>query len=156
MLVAQTSKQALIEQALQTLDTLDFSMLKMKMQDTEEGLGWSAEHCELVEMDYKRFLALKFAYPDDEIVPNQEIDKFWHYHILDTMAYAADCERVFGYFVHHFPYFGMRGEKDLQDLHLAFTDTNALYMEHFGQQIAGAKSGGKGKCRTACKPQKCK
>lgn len=156
MITLQHSKQQLVEQALLKLDSLDFSMLKMKLQDTEEGLGWSAEQCDFVEMDYKRFLALKFAYPDEEIVPNQEIDKFWHYHILDTMAYADDCERVFGHFVHHFPYFGMRGEKDLQNLHLAFTDTNGLYMEHFGQQIDGAKSGGKGKCRTACKPMKCK
>ena len=156
MITVQTPKSALIEQALQTLDGVDFSMLKLKMQDAEEGLGWSAEECDFVEQDYKRFLALKFAYPDEEIVPNQEIDKFWHFHILDTRAYAADCERVFGYFVHHFPYFGMRDAQDLQDLHVAFADTNALYMEHFGQQIDGAKGGGKGKCRTACKPQKCR
>ena len=141
------------------LNSLDFSMLKLKLQDAEEGLGWSAEECDLAEQDYKRFLALKFAYPDDEIVPNQLIDKFWHYHILDTMAYAADCQQVFGYFVHHFPYFGMRGAADEQALHVAFADTNALYLQHFGQGIAGAKGGkggGQGKCRTACKPQKCK
>ena len=156
MAIITTNKQFLIEKAFNLLEETNFKMLKAKLQDNEEGLGWSIEQCDIVEQDYKRFLALKFAYPDEEIVPNQEVDKFWHYHILDTQAYARDCELIFGYFVHHFPYFGMRGEQDLRDLHTAFADTTALYKNHFGEGYDGAKSGGRGKCRTACKPVKCK
>ncbi len=151
-----TPAEELVEKALTTLANIDFSMLKNKLQDREEGLGWTADQCAIAERDYKQFLALKYAYPDEEIVPNQAVDKFWHFHILDTQAYARDCEAVFGYFVHHFPYFGMRGEQDLRDLHLAFADTTALYALHFGEGYDGAKSGGRGKCRTACKPVKCK
>jgi hypothetical protein len=151
-----TPTEALVEKALTTLATIDFSMLKHKLQDREEGLGWTAAQCDIAERDYKQFLALKFAYPEAEIVPNQAVDKFWHFHILDTQAYARDCEQVFGYFVHHFPYFGMRDAQDLRDLHVAFADTTALYALHFGGEYDGAKSGGRGKCRTACKPVKCK
>ena len=154
--VLTTTKQALVEQALILLNKLDFSMLKHKLQDQEEGLGWSAAECEAAAQDYKRFLALKYAYPAEEIVPNQVVDKFWHFHILDTLAYAQDCQQVFGQFVHHYPYFGMRGEQDLRDLHVAFVDTTALYALHFGQGYDAAKGGGRGKCRTACKPVKCK
>ncbi|MBC5994015.1 glycine-rich domain-containing protein [Pontibacter cellulosilyticus] len=156
MEISISSKRALVAKALLSLSKIDFEMLKLKLQDSEEGLGWSPEECDIAELDYKRFLALKYAYPDEEVVPNQTVDKFWHYHILDTKAYARDCEQVFGYFVHHFPYFGMRGEQDLRDLHIAFADTTALYMQHFGEGYDSAKGGGRGKCRTACKPVKCK
>ncbi|WP_192822779.1 hypothetical protein [Rufibacter sp. LB8] len=156
MQTTTANKQALVNKALLLLEEVDFSMLKLKLQDAEEGLGWTPEECDSAEQDYKRFLALKYVYPQEEIVPNQVVDKFWHYHILDTQAYAQDCERVFGYFVHHFPYFGMRGEQDMRDLHTAFADTTALYKNHFGEGYDGAKQGGRGRCRTACKPVKCK
>jgi hypothetical protein len=91
---------------------LDFTMIKRKLQDTEEGKGWSIEVCEDVEIEYKRFLALKRKYPENDIVPHRNIDTFWHQHILDTQKYQDDCTNLFGYFVHHFPYFGMNGVAD--------------------------------------------
>ena len=65
-----------------------------------------------MELEYRRFLTLMKKYPHEQTSPLVDVDMFWHYHILDTMKYAADCEAVFGYFLHHFPYVGMRGEED--------------------------------------------
>ena len=127
-------------------------MIKLKLQDSEEGLGWTAQECEEAEADYRRFLALKRAYIDRDIVPNRLVDAFWHQHILDTEAYANDCNQIFGYFLHHFPYFGMRGGDDKANLLAAFEDTQLLFMRHFGHEYTAQMS----KCRTACKPQKCK
>lgn len=134
------------------IEGLDLSPIKRKLQDPEEGMGWTAEACNSVEVEYKRYLALKRAYPDREIVPNQPVDKFWHYHILDTMKYAEDCQVIFGYFLHHYPYFGMDGAEDEQALVDAFADTCALYESHFGEAYAV----GAARCRTACKPQRCR
>ena len=111
---------------------IDLSMVTLKLMDSEEGEGWSAEHCERIELEYRRYLALSREYPDKPIVPSRLVDKFWHFHILDTQAYAEDCDRAFGYFLHHYPYFGMRGEEDAQALGLAYDDTLALYEVHFG------------------------
>jgi hypothetical protein len=138
--------------SMEDLDSLDLSMIKLKLQDTEEGPGWNAEQCDLVEIDYKRFLALKRAYPDREIVPNKEVDLFWHQHILDTEKYARDCQTLFGAFLHHYPYFGMSGEADYANLCTAFDETQALYKRHFGITVAQPSA----KCRTKCKPVKCK
>ncbi|NJL09636.1 MAG: hypothetical protein HC908_03855, partial [Calothrix sp. SM1_7_51] len=66
------------------------------------------------------------------IVPNKAVDQFWHQHILDTEKYYQDCQEVFGYFMHHFPYFGMRGENDKQALDAAFGETLTLLREQFG------------------------
>lgn len=114
------------------IDALDLSMVKLKLQDPEEGSGWSSEYCERVEVEYRRYLMLTGSYPDEAVVPSKIIDAFWHGHILDTQAYGADCAMVFGYFLHHFPYFGMRDADDAAALGHAYDRTLELYGVHFG------------------------
>lgn len=142
----------LVQIRMDDIEALDLSMIKRKLQDPEEGMGWSPEECDDVEVEYRRYLALKRAYPEQEIVPNQPVDKFWHYHILDTQKYAEDCRHLFGYFLHHYPYFGMNGVEDEQALADAFDETVSLYEAHFGTSYAASAS----RCRTQCKPVKCK
>jgi hypothetical protein len=42
---------------------------------------------------------------------------------------------VFGYFLHHFPYFGMRGEQDAADLSAAAARMHAIYEREFGEPL---------------------
>ena len=114
---------------------LDLEMVKMKLRDPDEGQGWSFEQCDSAEIEYKRFLHLNLQYRKSAIVPNKIMDTMWHYHILDTRAYHRDSEKVFGGYFHHFPYFGMRGEQDAQDLENAFHATKKLYEEEFGEPM---------------------
>ena len=79
---------------------------------------------------------MNLKHPSAAIVPNKIIDVFWHYHILDTMKYPEDCQKVFGYFLHHFPYFGMRSEKDASDLKKAFTETKDMFFVEFGESLS--------------------
>jgi hypothetical protein len=113
---------------------LDLEMVKMKLQEPDEGEGWTAEQCDMAEIEYKRYLHLCKKYGKG-MVPNKIMDIFWHYHILDTRAYHKDCEAVFGHYLHHFPYFGMRGEQDAQNLKNAFYKTKELYLETFGENM---------------------
>lgn len=139
------------------IEALDLTLIKQKLQDKEESEGWSTDRCDQIEIEYKRFLVLKRAYPEKDIVPNGSIDKFWHQHILDTAKYAVDCHDLFGYFLHHYPYFGMNGEQDAKNLTAAFEETKYLYKKHFGvDYIGSAKRCKAPKCRTQCKPVKCK
>jgi hypothetical protein len=136
---------------------IDFSMIKRKLQDTEEGQGWTSDQCEAAEREYKQFLALKRSYPEIDIVPHKAVDQFWHGHILDTEKYARDCEIIFGHYLHHYPYFGMNGEQDAQNLSDAFEETKELYRLHFNEDYVGMKRRCMApKCRTQCKPMKCK
>jgi hypothetical protein len=93
---------------------LDLDPIKTKLMHVESGEGWSLEKANAVEKEYRRFLCLMKMYPDESIAPLVDVDTFWHYHILDTMKYAVDCEQAFGYFVHHYPYVGLRGGDDEQ------------------------------------------
>ncbi|MEK7148598.1 MAG: hypothetical protein AAB770_01640 [Patescibacteria group bacterium] len=121
---------------VQAIDQLDLGPIKVKLMEEEEGMGWSVEQVNMVEKWYKRFLFLNLQYPSASIVPNKEIDTFWHYHILDTQKYAEDCQNIFGKFFHHFPYFGMRGEADASDLKEAFIETKEIFRSEFGESIS--------------------
>src|SRR6266568_1607528 len=123
------------EQVIAAIQALDLDPIKFKLMDPEEGQGWSREYVEQMAIEYKRFLTLSVKYPEETIAPSKDVDKFWHGHILDTMKYAEDCENVFGYFVHHFPYFGMRGEEDAANLAEAGKATNRLYEKEFGETL---------------------
>ena len=113
---------------------IDLEMVKTKLQDKEEGLGWTAEQCESAEIEYKRYLNLCLKHGKG-IVPNKIMDNMWHFHILDTRAYVKDCDKVFGHYLHHYPYFGMRGEEDAQNLKNSFDDTKIKYEQAFNEPM---------------------
>lgn len=138
-----------------TIAEIDLEMVKMKLRDADEGQGWSFEQCDSAEVEYKRFLHLNMKYKDAAIVPNKIMDTMWHYHILDTRAYHRDSEKIFGGYFHHFPYFGMRGEQDAQDLERAFYATKELYQKEFGESMARNEESGcwhdcQGRCWHKC------
>jgi hypothetical protein len=128
----QKSQKRTPEQMVEAIFALDLDPIKLKLMDKSEGHGWTREQADRNELEYKRFLALLAKYPDQSIAPSTEVDKFWHGHILDTMKYADDCDKVFGFFLHHFPYFGMRGEEDAANLVNAFTNMQRLHDKEFG------------------------
>ena len=131
-----------------TIANIDLEMVKMKLKDTEEGLGWSDEQCDIAEIKYKRFLHLNKKFPDFPIVPHTTMDLMWHQHILDTRAYHSDCDIVFGQYFHHFPYFGIRSESDKQDLTSAFEETQTIYLKEFGEEMINNDSS---RCNAQCK-----
>lgn len=136
-----------LARALACVAELDFSMLKRKLMEEQE---WTPEYCDEVESLYRKFLALNIRYPDRKICPTGPIDEFWHAHILDTQAYASDCDRLFGRMLHHFPYFGMRGLEDRQALEESFARSVDLFVTHFGVD----PTAGDARARS-CRPQRC-
>ena len=60
----------------------------------------------IVEMiaDYHKYLILVGAVGNQiKLVPWRQLDKAWHEHILHTVKYKEDCNRLFGYFLDHNP-----------------------------------------------------
>lgn len=110
---------------------LDFLRLKHKYTASSEA-EMSAEQWDASEREYRRFLTLKCLYPTVSLVPSKQVDAIWHAHILDTRAYRENCLQVFGRFIDHYPYFGIYGQDDYQELKNAFAHTVALYEQHFG------------------------
>lgn len=136
-----------LEAALRRVEALDFTMLKAKLVGE---MGWTVETTEEAEALYRRFLALNLRYPDRKICPTGPVDEFWHAHILDTRAYAQDCDALFGGMLHHFPYFGLRGPEDRAALEEAFAGTIDLFIRHFGVDLTSGDTQAR-----SCRPQRC-
>ena len=149
-LLFQTQHVELIDR----VNKIDLGPIKFKMH-YEDGIPID----QLLEMEdlYRKYLVLVGVFPDRTIVPTKFIDKMWHTHILDTAKYREDCLSVFGKFIDHFPYLGLRGEEDRKLLNNSFDDTKSLFLESFGIGISaessaceGAECGG-----TACGASNC-
>lgn len=119
---------------------LNLDAIKVKLMHRESGEGWSLEKANAVEFEYRRFLILMKQFPEEETAPLMDVDTFWHYHILDTLKYAADCEQVFGYFLHHFPYIGLRGEDDAAAHERVGERMKQLYEQTFGEDYIRAET----------------
>lgn len=113
---------------------LDLDPIKVKLMHDQSGEGWSLAYADAIEFEYRRFLYLVKKFPNEQAAPLFDVDVFWHYHILDTMKYAADCEAVFGYFLHHFPYVGLRGDEDMEAHHRVGERMRELYERTFGER----------------------
>lgn len=113
------------------LQQLDLEAIVIKVMDKEEGLAWSFNDALEICDEYRKFLVLCLQHPNIAIVPSTQVDDFWHFHILDTQKYAQDCKECFGYFLHHFPYFGMRDKQDKENLKNAWIQTKNLYIREF-------------------------
>lgn len=138
-------RDEVLEAAVERVGQLDFTALRWKLQVER---GWTNETTDEVEDLYRKFLALNIRYPEEKFCPNGPVDAFWHAHILDTRKYAEDCEMLFGGFLHHFPYFGLRGDEAA--LEQAFGATIDRYIRHFGVDPTAGDANAR-----SCRPQKC-
>lgn len=130
-------------QDMHAIAALDLEPIKVKLMHKESGEGWTLERANAVEFEYRRFLYLMKKFPSEQTAPLVDVDIFWHYHILDTLKYAVDCDAVFGYFLHHFPYIGLRGEDD-EAAHIRVgLRMKELYEATFAEDYVRASAAGK-------------
>jgi len=52
--------------------------------------GWTSDYVNDVMSEYERFLQLRYIY-DDKVSPSNDVDKFWHQHILNVNQYYTYC-----------------------------------------------------------------
>lgn len=123
-----------LEAAKSYIDSIDFSMIIDKVIKTK---NWARKDVEKIAVLYRHFLFLNKKYREDNlpIPPSEEIDEFWHNHILDTRKYEKDCQAIFGHFLHHYPYFGIDGKTTKTDLDTAFDRVQELHKKEFGDYI---------------------
>jgi cation transport regulator ChaB len=126
---------------LNTIAEVDLEPIKVKLMHKETGEGWTRERANAVEFEYRRFLYLMKLFPSEQVAPLFDVDIFWHYHILDTMKYAVDCEQIFGYFLHHVPDSGLRGEDDETVHHQAGARMQELYEATFNEAYIRQEEG---------------
>jgi hypothetical protein len=88
---------------------LDLSVIEKRLIDR---FKWPARKVHWSSLQYKRFLfmiqQLESIHqksgalgPKPSLSPSEQIDEFWHMHILDTKKYHEDSIKLFGAYLHH-------------------------------------------------------
>jgi len=156
-------QQAEFDKALALVLEWDFSLLKAKLLEPDYA-GWTEARVEKAETNYKRYLSVTKALSGYQLIPNGDIDRFWHEHILDTRRYAKDCSDLFGGFLHHYPYFGMRGDDDNKAWLDVSNISEELWKQLFDEPLYNVNFSEAQKCPQSCpgidnsiqtSPQKC-
>lgn len=128
-----------VEERVQRVHNLDLEPIVFTLMHPEPSEpGLSLDEADRLVCLYRQYLTLCLRYPDRSLAPSKEIDQAWHAHILDTAKYQTDCDEVFGFFLHHFPYLGLRGETDEQRLHDQYTLTCELFEREFDTRLPNA------------------
>src|SRR5258708_146713 len=123
------------KQVIAAIRALDLEPIKLRVMDPELGEGWTREYAESVERAYRNYLTMLVKHPEDveDIVVSKDVDEFWHAHILHTMKYTEDCERVFGTYLHHNPDVGGRASAEIERKAVLVEKTRSLYQQEFGR-----------------------
>lgn len=128
-----------LEAAVKYIDGMDFDLIRTKLMLGDPLLcrTWSSLEVEIAVQYYRNFLFLnkKYGAQYPVLPPSLEVDEVWHHHIMDTRQYETDCNRIFGYYFHHYPYFGTRSIEDERNLHIAFEVMQELHELEFGQKM---------------------
>ncbi|NPA72771.1 MAG: hypothetical protein GXO35_08080 [Gammaproteobacteria bacterium] len=129
------AEQERIAFEMEKVKTLDFIQMNAKLVSYH---GWSVEKILEAEDLYKKWLVLHQVYGESLVLaPNDLVDEYWHTHILDTRKYMDDCQKVLGYYLHHYPYFGLTEGESEEALEAGFELTQKLFKTHFGHDIVG-------------------
>ena len=123
-----------VQQVISAIQALDLEPVKLRAMDAELGEGWTREYADSIEAAYRNYLTMLVKYQDDaeDILLSKDVDEFWHTHILQTIKYTEDCEKVFGNFLHHSPHVGERSPADLEKRAGLAEKTRRLYVREFG------------------------
>jgi hypothetical protein len=136
------SPQSRVTHAISKIKEIDFSLIRFKLAHHSDNLDWSEDKIDAAQDEYVQFLALSYAYPEEVLVPSEPADQFWHVHILDTRAYEHDCDLIFGFTLHHFPYLGIRDEDDAEQFKIYCARTAELHQRHFATPMSASTSCG--------------
>lgn len=131
-----------LQDAESRVQAIDLEPIVYKLVNPEPGeTGLTLEEADRRVSLYRQFLVLHLVSPESVIVPTVDIDSVWHAHILDTAKYAQDCDSIFGFFLHHFPYLGLRGDEDERNWREKSKHTRALFEKYFGASLSSSLSG---------------
>jgi hypothetical protein len=127
--------QVTINERLRRIDALDLEPIVYTLTHPADG----GPALSLAEADhdvalYRCFLKLCLLHPAPRSCPPGGSTTCGT-HMLDTAKYRADCIRVLGRFLDHFPYAGLRGEDDRHAWQEDFAHTRRLFRKHFGVEI---------------------
>ena len=124
--------------ARRRIASLDLSDIRKKAMKRH---GWSEEHALFLEGEYRDFLVLLAENLGSTLSPwTNDLDLFWHEHILNTTRYAKDCQAIFGRFIQHDPLIEQRPYHHEQTKSMTVALREAQLKARYERQQASAST----------------
>src|SRR6266446_5177676 len=87
--------------------------LKQIMAAIRKKERWNVDRAKTAEHWYKNFLWMCYLNRKRPVAAlGRDADIVWHNHILDTKRYRDDCDKIFGGYLDHRPFFGKLTKPD--------------------------------------------
>ncbi len=131
-------KEIPIQDAKKYIYSFDLSGIVEKLVYSE---GWLLSDALETSKLYRNFLFLLKNY--GSLSPSQDVDEFWHHHILNTQHYTESCLKIYGEYQHHFVHHkkDSKGKYQFNESQmLSFEDTQKLHYKEFNEYIYATKS----------------
>lgn len=139
---------ALQSERVDMIDAEDFSGVKRKVREEfiKQGLVVGDDFLDEGVLALKQYYAIALLDPTSEHAVSEEIDPFWHAHILHTEEYIAFGERVFGQYIQHTP-LDHADQVQVERFAGLYAHTASVYtkaynyisLEFFPQEVAAAR-----------------
>jgi hypothetical protein len=86
-----------------------------------------------LELEFKRYMALKLIYPKLSFTPSRFVDMYWHLFMLYTREYNGFCVKLYGRMLNHVPFDIEMGPKESKNTGTEpYERTRNTYSEIFG------------------------
>lgn len=120
------------QERLALIDAEDYSGVDWKVREelSKQGHEVSDPYIKEGLLALKQYYAVALLDSRNEHAVSDEIDPFWHAHILHTRLYHAFGERVFGQYIHHEPLKHAR-HGDVDHVAALYAYTARIYTEIF-------------------------
>ncbi len=132
----RAANEQALKAALARVAAIDLGRIEARVQ---RKLGWTPHRTVCAVEQYRQYLALLVLDLTQRLAPpSRDADEVWHAHILDTRAYHADCEALFGAYLHHVPSDGTPKEK----VQMAVCKERAelVFETHFGARAPAGQA----------------
>lgn len=93
--------------------------------------GFDKDYVENLEIEYKRYLAIKALNPNEYFPISNSVDELWHAHILFTEDYRKMSNELIGNYFNHYPTITDDEAIELEPYY--FNDTLVKYEQLFGK-----------------------
>ena len=113
----------------------DLSRERALLTSPDRMFRYSEEHAAKMEDEYRKFLFLRIMHPDQPLPMSQEVDDYWHAHVMSTRNYQRfidECAN--GQFIHHRP--TVSDEENMALMFAYINGTIERYRQHFGEPPA--------------------
>lgn len=140
-LIDKQNTQTNTDLALKNAHAHIYSMnLDMVIETLTRKYKWLNSEAEEASRQYRNYLWLLKKYGlNQPLAPTEDIDEFWHHHILHTKKYREDCNNIFANYLDHTPISHSQEKSAASNSPDPFEAMQNLYQKEFGHTCPAAR-----------------